>query len=86
MKYHEVTARGTGNFPLDMLRFGRCWPKDIESVLAMEPLSNEDILKLKKDGSQREVTVCMNGSYIQAHAVMTRFESFGWIAEITHEE
>ncbi len=80
--YFEVTARGTGQFPLDMLRFGRCWPKDIESVAAMEPDTNEGW----KGGAEHEVTVCLTGSYMQAHAIKSRFDSFGWTAEITLED
>jgi len=82
--YFEVTAKGTGFFPLDMLRFGRMFPKDIESVAAMEPLQATDSAFKRK--AEREATFCIMGSYMQAHAVKTRFDSFGWTAEITLED
>lgn len=86
MNYYEVTAVGRGTFPLDMLRFGRMFPKDIESTLAME-FSNDALVGYgEKAGPQREATFCLHGSYMQAHAVVQRFASFGWIAEITHED
>lgn len=82
--YFEITARGTGNFPLDMLRFGRIWPKDIESVAAMEfPTATDSAFR---KSAEREATFCMDGSYMQAHAVKARFDSFGWTAEITLEQ
>ena len=81
-------------FPLDMLRFGRCWPKDLESVAAMEYDNSHTVRAVIdshgerhiKPSPSREVTLCCMGSYMQAHAIKSRFDSFGWTAEITLED
>lgn len=78
MKYHfQITVKGRGKFPIDMLRYSQCYPRDIESVANIE-----------YDGpvGSRPVTVCIDdASTLCAINCIERFASFGWIGEITHE-
>jgi len=34
---HTFRVEGTGDFPLDMLRYDQCWPRSQDDVYAMHP-------------------------------------------------
>lgn len=34
-KFYRYTVAGGGYFPVDMLRYDRCWPEDTESALKL---------------------------------------------------
>lgn len=61
------TVTGSGAFPLDMLRYDRCWPKHEAQTSRLLPQHD-----------RREVV--MEG--LRAPTV-ARWASFGWTAEVT---
>jgi hypothetical protein len=42
-KVTEFKVKGSGYFPLDMLRYDSCWPADSSSVYNLHGLSDEGI-------------------------------------------
>lgn len=74
MHERRFTVRGRGEFPIDMLRYDRCWPRTGEDVLRIEPSYTS-----RGDLSTREVTLykytqLKRGSVAEAG----RWRSFGW--------
>lgn len=78
---YEITVTGSGHFPIDMLRYSQCYPRDIETVDAIQPDHAMDTSYYRKT---RSGVVCMdNVAYGAAINCVRRFLSFGWSAEIT---
>jgi len=76
--YYEITVKGRGTFPFDMLRFSHCWP-----------VYGEDVENLNHNGKfnvKRTVRVALIGNSVEADHCVERFNSFMWKAEITCEE
>lgn len=80
MKYHfQITVKGRGSFPIDMLRYSQVYP--------MSPQDVSNIEHRVKYNLAREVTVCMDNQTMgTAMNCIERFASFGWVGEITREE
>jgi len=76
--YFEITVKGRGTFPFDMLRYSHCWPVGAQDV---ENLENSDRFNVR-----RTVSVGMIGNHVEAAHCVERFESFMWNAEITMAE
>ncbi len=81
-RYFEITAQGRGSFPIDMLRFGQLYPVGVDDARNIEPPSPTD--SAFKNGV-RNITLATTGSYMKEYAVIQRFASFGWNAEVTKE-
>jgi hypothetical protein len=64
---YEFTVSGSYPFPLDMLRYDRCWPKSQDDVSSMMANSRHTI------GGQSKVT--MVGL---RRPTIDRWSSFGW--------
>ncbi len=78
MRSHfQITVKGRGAFPIDMLRYSQVYP-----------MTPQDVTNIEYDGKvNRPVTVCMdNESFCTAMNCVERFASFGWVGEITNEE
>jgi len=66
----RFTVAGSGEFPVDMLRYDRCFPNSTEDALAiLTPEKREDYTKI------REVALC---STRQAAPTAGRWNSFCW--------
>ncbi len=77
-KTFMLTCTGSGNFPIDMLRYAAGWP--------MTDLDAERIhrtIELPNYRKGVEVAITFNGSMGHALNVSERFDSFGWVAVIT---
>ncbi len=73
--HFQITVKGRGTFPLDMLRYSQVYPRDHESV--------ENIEQRAQYNAEREVTVCMdNNTMGMAMNCVIRFASFGWTGEV----
>ena len=77
MRSHfQITVRGRGKFPIDMLRYSHCYPngaQDVENIEYPGPV-------------KRPVTVCIDDStFVTAMNCIERFASFGWVGNITQE-
>lgn len=65
----HFTVRGTGAFPLDMLRYDRCYPGTGQDSYAAE----------RVDRGEREVTLATAiASRAENYPTTGRWESFGW--------
>lgn len=65
---HEFTVEGHGEFPLDMLRYDRCWPKtEADDSRAME--------SSYLSSPVRRVTLV---TISEGAPTVGRWESFGW--------
>jgi len=74
----EITVSGKGDFPMDMLRYCRCWPCDGTSAANLITPSYPE-----QDG--REVSMHLAGpdNEAQVQGYADRFASFGWsISEV----
>lgn len=70
-KQYEFTVEGRGEFPLDMLRYDRCWPKrESEDVGAIEKSFRQTQL-----GAADLYAVRLRGLREPEAA---RWKSFGW--------
>lgn len=49
MKFHHYTVKGRGIFPLDMLRYDACWPRDSKAV---EEIGNRELRSLDLTSNQ----------------------------------
>lgn len=72
----SFTVRGAGEFPLDMLRYDRCWPNAGDDVEAILPRYGGAALGAL---ATREVRLCKfahtkRGPYVEEG----RWTSFGW--------
>lgn len=66
----EFTVAGTGTFPLDMLRYDRCWPKTQEDTNAVRAGTNHP-----SKTHPLPVTLHSIGA---AAPTIGRWESYGW--------
>lgn len=44
IRFHRYTVSGGGSFPLDMIRFDRCWPRASRDV---EKLDSKELRKVE---------------------------------------
>lgn len=68
-----VTVRGTGYFPIDMLRYDRCTPateEDSGNIVRDMPTA--------EGYSERTVDVRYEGPTKEPHVTVDRWKSFGW--------
>ncbi len=73
--FRTFTVEGTGNFPIDMLRFDRCVPSTESDAHKIEHTTVEHTLR-EKPLSPRQVNL---RSYTPDMAPTAgRWESFGW--------
>jgi hypothetical protein len=74
MKHYKFKVTGTGTFPIDMLRYDRCFPHTAEDVgrIIADPY---DLNTLKK---KREVEMLMPVEDKTRMPTSPRWESFGW--------
>ena len=70
---HTFAVRGSGNFPIDMLRYDGCFPAyEIESrLIAMQADAGEDFFE------QRTVTLCKVTERVW-EPTTSRWRSYGW--------
>ena len=70
---HEFEVTGRGHFPIDMLRYDRCFPADAESSAAI----GTEMPNLYVNRTVRLVRV--GPSIVVAERItLKRWESFGW--------
>jgi len=73
MKVCKCTFVGKGIFPLDMLRYDRCWPATTEDVMKIayceDPMLNKE---------SYEITVCTYNYTSPSLFTYDRWISFGW--------
>lgn len=77
---YRITVSGKGNFPLDMLRYDQCWPRDSADaarIVPELPISAHEEFGFWAD--PRIVTLLSN-----KHPTEHRWLSFGWAC--TYEE
>jgi hypothetical protein len=72
MKTYVFTVRGSGSFPLDMLRYDKCWPVSGESVNNMDSSSM---------GIARTVWLAST-----RHPTNERWTSFDWNCQLIRIE
>jgi hypothetical protein len=72
MKIKECTFKGRGNFPIDMLRYDRCWPTHSNDVMAI--MWSHDANLNKGSDETYEISVSSIGDF-----TWERWKSFGWI-------
>lgn len=65
---HDFTVEGTGQFPLDMLRFDECWPQRIDDACDMGDADSESRTRIRR-------TIRLRGIKAPTPA---RWASFGW--------
>lgn len=70
MKLTEFTVEGSHEFPFDMLRYDRCWPKTEanDSINLAHPMSYT-----RRTATRQVTLVSINGL-----PTVARWESFGW--------
>lgn len=61
------TVEGAGEFPIDMLRYDYCWPKQSKDSTAINASFQ------RQPHVRRQVTLATNG-----YVTTERWESFGW--------
>jgi hypothetical protein len=61
---------GSGHFPIDMLRYDRAWPWDMEAV--------ENMRSDRMERRQIELGALFIGDKRMASATVDRWASFGW--------
>jgi hypothetical protein len=67
-KIYTATFKGSGAFPLDMLRYDRCWPRNSDQIpdMALQHFSRRFL-------ETRTVTVSSYQPF-----TIARWRSFGW--------
>jgi len=83
-----VEAGRSFDFPVDMLRYGECYPTDTASANAIRAnLEGEVIDKLQKGEVQRIALSTHQDPFGSAfYQSAKRWESFGWKVRITDED
>ena len=71
MYYHKFTVTGSGNFPLDMLRYDCCFP-----------YGTEDVANLMDSRGKRSITLARYVKYKNAGATTGMWNSFGWLVTV----
>lgn len=71
-KIVDFTVRGTGPFPVDMLRFDECWPVEIHDVA--------EITRTIDAGSAKTAIIRLRGRQTTSitRPTVGRWDSFGW--------
>lgn len=77
--FFNITVKGRGGFPIDMLRYAACYPRTEED-------SGTIVESLTCPMMERTITVALEGTMGIALNCIERFKSFGWDGEITYEE
>ena len=70
---HEFEVTGKGHFPIDMLRYDRCFPADAESSTAIAV----EMPNLYVDRVGRLVRIATS-IVVAERITLKRWESFGW--------
>jgi len=65
---YEFTVEGTHEFPFDMLRYDRCWPKAEMEIINLAPHPRSGMFKEKRKVTLRSLNEPTDG----------RWRSFGW--------
>lgn len=77
MHERQFTVRGRGEFPLDMLRYDRCWPRTGQDVELITPLYASDTTG--EHMRTRDVDLCKHTATKRGPvAAVDRWLSFGW--------
>ena len=61
------TVEGSGEFPLDMLRYDRCWPA-----------TQNDAIQINAHMGRRTVTLATGQRSTASYPTVARWESFLW--------
>lgn len=69
---HHATVRGSGIFPVDMLRYDSCYPA-----------SQEDASKLLDD-DYREIRISRTSELKGSTFTVARWQSFGWQCDTSY--
>ena len=72
-KHFQITVKGRGKFPIDMLRYSQVYP-----------MTPQDVSNIEYTGkTNRPVTLCMDNQTMgMAMNCVERFASFGWVGEV----
>ena len=73
MYYHEFTVKGGYAFPVDMLRYDHCYPRDTESALAMTYTIKDEKLYMEERVIHLGTVSVKTWTPTDA-----RWQSFGW--------
>lgn len=65
----KFKVKGTGQFPLDMLRYERCWPADSDMVLELVPPHTKE---------ERVVELCRHVDFKKELPTAGRWQSYRW--------
>jgi hypothetical protein len=83
MYLHIATVRGSGYFPVDMLRYDQCWPSDSEAIEGID-FGIDRRVKRATEGSPVEPERCVRVSTLSQSKrpeqafTAKRWASFGW--------
>lgn len=64
----DFEVRGSGQFPIDMLRYDECWPANDMAVVAMD------------EGTYRRTVRLRTWRWLNVHP--SRWDSFNWTCKI----
>jgi len=67
-----IKVSGNSLFPMDMLRYDRCYPKTGEDATALD---------FRMRSNQRTVTLVFVGLHAYEQPTVDRWKSFGWTVE-----
>lgn len=70
-KHFRFTVEGALNFPLDMLRYDRCWPASQDDVVRMSEAVNVGFV----ERTERRFKITLHGI---DEPTLERWISFGW--------
>ncbi len=80
---HKFTVEGRGRFPIDMLRFDRCWPRDTDATANIDWAMYPELDAKRNIGPYR-VTLLHNDERRHWEPTAARWSSFGW-SVVSHE-
>lgn len=80
---HSVTVQGRGSFPIDMLRYDCCWPRDQEAAAHLSSSLARWARPDTADGQEqvRSVEVTTVRSLKAYPFTDARWASFGWVVD-----
>jgi hypothetical protein len=67
----KFEVEGSGEFPIDMLRYDQCWPTDTADALKIRPAYGGDGSGLER----RTISLSTTGKYVPTRG---RWDSFTW--------
>lgn len=74
----HFTVRGGGEFPLDMLRYDGCFPKDSDAIRAISLIHHDSVVD-RATKAPRDVELIRYHAYKNdANLTPRRWESFCW--------